>query len=112
ARDEQHAEQHPKHRRALAREHPERLDVAVERDLARREPVADGRDEDSVRDVARAPLEYGGYGDAPARGHDLVDQLRERTERADAAAVDPAPEYGRDHGEDRERVPREAVRER
>src|SRR5688500_9897637 len=57
ARDEQHAEHRPEHRSSLAREHPERLDVAIEPNLARHEVVADGREQNSVLDVACTPLE-------------------------------------------------------
>ena len=44
-------------------------------------------------------------------GDDSVQQLRERAEGADAAAVEPPPEQRRDHGEDRQHVPRDVVLE-
>src|SRR6202007_3013429 len=57
ARDEQHADHRPEHGRGIEREQPERLDVAIERDLARREVVADGREEDAVLHVAAVAFE-------------------------------------------------------
>src|SRR5690606_35292442 len=47
----------------------------------------------------------------PSARDDGVDQLRQRAERADPAAVEPAPRDRRRDREQRERVPREVVRE-
>src|SRR3970040_187949 len=52
ARNEQHAEADPKRRRRLEREHPKRLDVAIELDLARQQVVADGAEQNRILDIA------------------------------------------------------------
>ena len=44
-------------------------------------------------------------------GSDRVEQLRERAERADTAAVHAAPEHGRDERDRREQIPGEVVAE-
>src|SRR5690606_26928445 len=56
-REKQRGEPDPERRRCLKREHPERLDVAIERDLASRQEDRDRRCEDRVLDVARPPLD-------------------------------------------------------
>src|SRR5690606_34349315 len=48
--DEQRGEPDPQHGGRLEREHPERLDVSIERDLAAQQKVADRAREDAVLD--------------------------------------------------------------
>ena len=71
------------------------------------EKVGERAAQNPVLDPRRAPLERARHVPLPPVRHHGVDELRERAERADAPAVDAAPEHRRDHGDDRQQVPGE-----
>src|SRR5690606_7819590 len=72
---------------------------------------ADRAGEDRILHERRAPLDRRRHLELPSARHDGVDQLSQRAERADPAAVEPPPQDRRRDGEQRERIPREVVRE-
>src|SRR5690606_27511627 len=57
ARDEQRAERDPEPGRRVESEHPERLDVAIERDVLGEPEIADRAGEDRILHERRAPLD-------------------------------------------------------
>src|SRR5688572_5018956 len=92
-------------------EHPERLDVRIDARIAGDEEVDDDAAEDGVLDPRGAPFECARNIDSPLRRKHAIHQLRERTKRADAPAVDTSPQDRRDEGNRGEQIPRQAVAE-
>ena len=110
-RDEQRAERDPQSRRRPAGEHPERLDVAIDRHVLRREKIDQDRRQQHVLDLCRLAFDAQRHIDTESRRHDRIEQLRQRAVRADAAAVQPSPEHRGHDGEPRKGIPAEVVLE-
>src|SRR6185295_9139223 len=90
-RDEQHAQTDPHPSRGLAREHPERLDISVNRDVLRYEEIEDGGSKQTVLDVRSFLIDPARHLETkPGRDH-FIEKLSHRAKRANAAAIQPAP---------------------
>src|SRR5687768_3062128 len=108
-RDEQHAERRPHHGGFVAGKHPERLDVSINRHVARREKINYDAGEDPVLDFRRLSLDAERHVVSVTRRHDRIEQLRQRAVRADAPAIQPSEQHGRRDRKAREGIPAQVV---